>query len=313
MDLNAIPCVAFEQVMQELDNLRQVSFSEAEQILNRARVTTTHAALVAEYAPQYLGEICGVSLLADSGTDMTPLEKEVYDVLSNLFPCNVDLLFQEILEGDGVPGLLIDPVFNVSSEMFSEMCDDPEQFGDGELCSLLTFVRYLALFVDAFYLQRAAEHFGWSTDAPECVTTAESIDSVDMVRFYALLEEHSLGEFKLAFQCTAQETDNIFLDWTLDEVYNEYIPYIMASIRDLADEWASAQPRVEELKAAAARFKKDRWISSRIIGLWDQCVSYKDGRVPRTLVELWGGEEVEVVEDEFYGPIGIDVEAEDDD
>ena len=82
----------------------------------------------------------------------------------------------------------------------------------------------------------------------------------------------------------------MFLDWTLDEVYNEYIPYTMESIHDLVDEWASAQPRLEQIKAAAERFKNDRWIAPKIIELWDRCVRYKDGRAPRTLVELWGGD-----------------------
>jgi len=305
--------LTFDQVRQELDGLRQVSYVEAESLLERAQATTTHASLVAAYAPQHLGEIRGVSLLEEPGTDMNPLEEIVYNVLSSLFPCNVDSLFQEILDGEAVPGLIIDPVFNFSSEEFGDMVMDPENFGSSELSSLLIFVRYLGLVIDAPYFELAAKYFGWPVDAPECCTTAESIDTVDMPRFYALLQEHSLDEFMLPFQCSAQETGNIFLDWTLDEAYNEYIPYSMASIRDLVHEWESARPRVEQMKAAAGRFQKDRWIASRIIELWDRCIRYKDGRVPRTLVEMWGIDadgDVEVVADEFYGPVGVE-EADD--
>jgi hypothetical protein len=309
MDSAVITCVSFEQVQRELDGMHQVSFSEAEQLLLRASITTTHAALLNEYSSGKLMDIHGVDLFAERGTDFTPLEEAAYDVLARLFPCNVDAIFENMMEDETVPCILIDPVFKVSSEGFGDLVMEPDQFGDSPLTSLMIFVRYLDMGVDGHYFDMAAAHFGWSVDAPECCQTETAIDSINMKHFYDLLDEHSLGEFKLPFHCLAQETDNMFLDWTLDEVNQEFIPYSMPSIRNLVEEWASAQPRVEQLKAAAERFKQDRWIAPRIVELWDRCVRYKDGRLPRTLVEMWGVDaegDVEVVSDEFYGPLGLE-------
>jgi len=282
--------LSFDLVKRKLAGMRQVNYSEAVHFLQSVRVTTTSAAMLGEYAPQVLDRLGGVRLLEPPSEDLTPLQAAAYDVLSGLFPCNADALYEDFYNGEDVPQILIDPVFNMSDDEFGEYVDDPTNFGDGPLTSLLVFIRYLVFVIDAPFFERAAEHFAWSVDVPECCTTTNGIDRVDTERFYQLLLEHFLVEFVLPFQCVAQEIGNMFLDWTLDEVYNEYIPYTMESIHDLVDEWASAQPRLERIKAAAERFKSDRWIAPKIIELWDRCVRYKDGRAPRTLVELWGGD-----------------------
>jgi hypothetical protein len=303
MDLD----LSFERVQQELGALRQVSFDEASSLLERVRINTTSAALLAEYAPQKLTGFSVMHLLDMHRYGLSPLDKAAYDVILNLFPCNADYMFENMLNDDDMPGIVIDPVFNMSNEEFSELVASPADFGSGDMTSLLTFVRYLSFVIDAPYFDLACEHFGWSVETPESCASTHGIDTVDMDRFYELLDEHNLADFALPFKCEQQATGNIFLDWTLDEVYNEFIPYTLKSIHQLVADWSSAKPQVDQLNAAAERFKREHWIAAKIIELWDQCVRYKDGRMPRTLLELWGGHPVV---DEFYGEIGVE---EDDD
>jgi hypothetical protein len=297
--------LSFEQVQQKLGAFRQVTFGQAETALECFRVTTTRAALVSEYAPLKLGKIHGVNLLEVRTDEYTQLKNAAYEVLESLFPCNPESLFQEIMEEGSNPGIIIDPVLNIDSENFGEMVDDPAQFGNGPMTSLMIFAKYLVIIIDAPYFENAAEHFRWSVDIPECCAATNSIDSVDENRFYALLDEHDLSDYRLPFQCLQQETGNDFLDWSLDEAYENPQPYTMESIRYLVNEWERARPQVKLLEAAAERFTKDRWIASKIVELWDQCVRYKDGRVPQTLLEMWGADNT-TVDDEFYGPIGVE-------
>jgi hypothetical protein len=284
--------VSFEMAKRALWGCRRPSALDALEMLQRVRMTVTSAKLLQEYRPSALSQrITG--LFDYAANELHSLDEEALSLLSDLFPCDTDFMLEEMINSEmGGMSIMILPLMNLSFDEFNEGVEEPENFGDGLMARLLIFARYLDIGIAAEYYQKADEHFGWQIESPPIISYRDG--EVDGPAFVKRMKRDKLADFTAAFEVIWQANNNPFLDWSMDEVYENCMNYDVETVRKLVDTWAEAQPVVERLRAAAERGGRERWIFQRIIKLWDRS-TIVEGRKPKgkkkTLVEIFMEEE----------------------
>jgi hypothetical protein len=281
--------VPFKQAMKALLRRMRPTLPEALMSLQKARLTAASVRLLQEYHPAALGgKISG--LLGYSRNELHPLDEEAFKLLSELFPCNVDFMEEEMLNSeDGSFCIQIEPQFNIGHDLFEEFVLDPENWGNGPLTSLLVLVSYLDAAIAAEYFLKADQHFGWQLDDAPVLSYRDG--ELDTKAFYRRLKRANLEEYRLPFEMIGQRTGNPFLDWTEDDLNDIYIAYNLENVRKLVGQWDQAQPKVEALQRAAERAWQERWIYGKIVALWDRSTKLDRSTKPLTLAQIFQAEE----------------------
>lgn len=285
--------VSFDHTRKFLSSKRQPDYDYALAGLYMTRISATSAAILATYAPGELSRI-GTQFAAIEGNTLPDyIEHAVYQVIPELFPVHADNLAESIinLEFGELPAIIPWPaLFDYTQDAFFEGIDEPENsFGDSPLSSLCVFARYLDAGVDTEPFYKAAEHFGWPADEViERLPMFYSGLAFDRKKFFRLLEKNGLEDYKILFLAIVGEIGNLFLDCTLDDVLEDYIPYTLENVRRLAAIWQEAQKPLKTLEYLAEQASEDPIIFVKIAWCWGK--SFKQEKRPRTLMEVFRNE-----------------------
>jgi hypothetical protein len=293
--------IRFESAVRMLRSKQQPQMDDAVRVLRQAKITTTSARIVAEYAPHKLEDVEPVNLLdwprqIGHGWHMCPIDEIAMGVLADIFPCHTDGMEECLLNfvGEGVPfGIMIYPfIKDYSEESFDEAADRPDgYFCNGELAKLAMLAAYLDHGVNdqCFYIGN--EYFEWGLEIlPVTSYDWRKSDNFDRKKFYRRLDKLGLENFKLIFEAEFSNTGNPFLDWTMDDVYDDQpIEYSLESVQEIEENWRDAQDEIEKIRACAIRANEEKWIYEAIVDAWNRACADK-GKRPRrarTLVEVF--------------------------
>ena len=165
----------------------------------------------------------------------------------------------------------------------------------------------------------ASHHYGWDLDIEKIVEMGD----VDWKHFSKLLKKEGLGCFENALDACWYDTGNIYFDFNPydDDIVVDLPPFTLEGVRALAQCWIEAQPIQFDLHIATDLFARDASMAGQIMKLARRARKKErtaQGRArvriggPQTLAELWAGEggENQQVIDPFYGPIGLQVDDE---
>jgi hypothetical protein len=220
-----------------------------------------------------LAEIWAETLDAEKKNLDHPLSGRVLGLLQKLFPIDEDIVYQDMVEGEGegYPSIWIYPQFTAfTGDDLEEMLEHPEDQDPG-LSSILFFILFdHQLGAEAW--KGCRECFGWPVEYIDILEDGASLDDRALCR---RLKKNGLYPFYDLWLSVAYATGNPFIDF--DEYGNErQWELTCRNILYLKGQWEAAQPILDNCRKAEQLVKEDPMVLLQVAELIRQSLKSKE-------------------------------------
>ncbi len=297
--------VTLETALKRLEKLRPRGLYDVMDELMSWHAPASAAQILSKLAPDNFRQRCSLGAVGDEGEFV----RDVLSVIDKVTPLDIDYMDMFVEEANDLVLFPLPNGYPMSWDEWDEITGDVEGT-TGESMALFLFFKSLD-FRDAATFTTANVHFSWGVDTP----ALDDIEHLDWQKYCQQLEERGLGCFIKAHEIVDYSTGNVYFDFNpYDDQQDVTLPpFSVDGVRWLQKEWANAQPWSLAHKESLAKLRENPGLWAILLEIYTNCLVYVDHNKPRTLLELLGfdQEDGNVIVDDFYGPIGLEVAGED--
>lgn len=218
-----------------------------------------------------LAGIWGETLDAEKKNLDHPLGSRVLGLLQKMFPVDEDIIYQDMVEGEGFPSIWIYPQYTAfTGDDLEEMLEHPEDQDPG-LSPILFFILFdQQLGAEAWEVCR--ERFGWPVDYIDILGDGTSLDDRALC---CRLKKNGLYPFYDLWLSVAYATGNPFIDF--DEYGNDrQWELTCRNILYLKGQWEAAQPILDNCRKAEQMVEEDPMVLLKVAELIRQSLKTKE-------------------------------------